>query len=556
MKEVSLYARVSSKKQAQERTVESQVDELERRISEDEDELLDEYKFIDNGYSGSSLERPGLDRLRDKAKEGKIDKIYIHSPDRLSRNYIYQMILLEEFQKAEVEIIFLNYKTDNSPESNLLLQMQGAIAEYERAKMIERSRRGKLHIARKGCIRVISSAPYGYRYIKKGTTGKESKLEINEEEARIVKQLFVWIGEERVSMRETVRRLKKMSIRTQKGKEVWNQSNIRRILRNPVYKGQAAYGKTKLCPVKPKLRLRRNAVSQQKYSRTRTDKKDWIYIPAPKIVEEALFDAVQEQLAENKQIAIMNKKKAQYLLQGLVICQCCKYAYCGKPNIKKKGRKVHRYYHYCCCSIIANFGRRICDNRRIRADVLEMNIWKKVKSVLNKSERLINEYQSRLSENKKAASNQDFERQENKLKQRISRLIDSYANEYINRKEFESKIKEMKQRLKEIEEEKEKVKDGKEAEEELAAIINSVKEFSDGMGSEIDQLDWLGKRSVIRALVERIEIDLNSITIIFRIKECIGQNRKNQNMQPIKIRQKIIRPKSREFGSTMCFEDE
>ncbi|WCR59221.1 MAG: Transposon gamma-delta resolvase [Wolbachia endosymbiont of Ctenocephalides felis wCfeF] len=534
-----------SKQQVQERTIESQIAELERRISEDEHELLDEYKFMDNGYSGANLERPGLDRLRDKVKEGKIDKIYVHSPDRLSRKAVYQMILLEEFQKAEVEIIFLNQKTDNSPESNLLLQMQGAIAEYERVKITERNRRGILYAARRGSVSVMRRAPYGYRYIKRGEIGEEGKFEINEDEAEVVKKLFTWIGEERVSTGETVHRLKKMSIRTQKGKEVWNPGTIHHILENPIYKGQAAYGRTKLCPVKPKLRPQRNVASQQKYSRTRTDKKDWIYIPVPRIVEEALFDAVQEQLAENRKRVRAQRRKATYLLQSLVVCQRCRYACCGVCFAGRRRGGI--YYYYRCAKGTPNVydGIRVCDNNKyIRALTLETVVWEKVKGVLNEPERLISEYRSRISGSKETALDQDLERQESKLKREISRLIDSYAQEYVSQEEFESKIKEMKQRLKEIEEEKEKVKDGKEAEEELAAIINSIKEFSDGIGSEIDQLDWLGKRSVIRALVERIEIDLDSITIIFRVRKYIAQNSGNQNKEssrPIIVRQKIVR---------------
>ncbi|WCR59880.1 MAG: Transposon Tn3 resolvase [Wolbachia endosymbiont of Ctenocephalides felis wCfeF] len=136
---VSLYARVSSGKQAQENTIASQVAALEKQISTDGYKLLSEYKFIDNGYSGSNLVRPDLEKLRDKVTEGKIDRIYIHSPDRLSRKYAYQMVLLEEFEKAGAETVFLNYEINDNPESQLLLQMQGMIAEYERAKIMERS---------------------------------------------------------------------------------------------------------------------------------------------------------------------------------------------------------------------------------------------------------------------------------------------------------------------------------------------------------------------------------------------------------------------------------
>src|SRR6266576_5552093 len=153
MTTVSLYARVSSRQQAQENTIESQIVELERRIGSDGHELLDEHKFVDNGYSGSNLERPGLESLRDRVAEGKIDKIYIHSPDRLSRKSAYQALLLEEFRKAGSEVVFLNHKFEDNPESNMFLGIQGLVAEYERAKIMERNRRGKLHAAKNGRIK-------------------------------------------------------------------------------------------------------------------------------------------------------------------------------------------------------------------------------------------------------------------------------------------------------------------------------------------------------------------------------------------------------------------
>ncbi|WP_255453572.1 recombinase family protein [Wolbachia endosymbiont of Atemnus politus] len=153
---VALYARVSPRSQGQNNTIESQIAELKHRIAEDKHELLDEYEFKDDGFSGWKLEREGLDVLRDKVAEGKINKIYIHSPDRLSRKSAHQMILLDEFEKAGVEVIFLNHKTENNPESKLLLGMQGLVAEYECTKIMERSRRGKRHIAKQGYVSVMS----------------------------------------------------------------------------------------------------------------------------------------------------------------------------------------------------------------------------------------------------------------------------------------------------------------------------------------------------------------------------------------------------------------
>lgn len=204
----------------------SKVAALEKQISTDRYKLLSEYKFIDNGYSGSNLVCPDLEKLRYKVTEGKIDRIYIHSPDRLSRKYAYQMVLLGEFEKAGAKTGFLNYEINDNPESQLLLQMQGMIAEYERAKIMERSRRGKIYAAYKGSVSVMGGAPYGYRYIDKYMRGGQALFEINEEEANVVRKLFFWVGRERTSIGEVCRRLNTMSIITRTGKKCWDRSVI------------------------------------------------------------------------------------------------------------------------------------------------------------------------------------------------------------------------------------------------------------------------------------------------------------------------------------------
>jgi site-specific DNA recombinase len=178
----------------------------------------------------------------------------------------------------------------------------------------------------------------------------------------------------------------------------------------------------------------------------------------------------------------------------------------------------------------------------VQADALETTIWKKVKGILKKPERLINEYQRHLLGSKELLLEEGLEREESKLKRGISGLIDSYASGYINQEEFELRIKGMKQRLKEKEEEKKRIKDKKEVQEELTNIIGNIKEFYSGIKLELDQLDWLDKRSVIRKLIERIEINVDNITIVFRIKEFVTQNKQNQDIQA--IRERIARPES------------
>ena len=165
--QVALYARVSSEQQASAHTVESQIAALVERIAADGCVVLPQLQFVDEGYSGATLVRPALEQLRDLAAAGELDRLYVHSPDRLARKYAYQVLLVDELQHAGVEIVFLNHSLGNSPEDDLLLQVQGMVAEYERAKILERSRRGKRHAAQRGSINPLSGAPYGYRY---GTT--------------------------------------------------------------------------------------------------------------------------------------------------------------------------------------------------------------------------------------------------------------------------------------------------------------------------------------------------------------------------------------------------
>ena len=212
-----IYARVSSEQQAQAQTIASQVEALEERFKQDDLPLDQELVFIDDGYSGASLVRPALERLRDMAAMGAIDRLYVHSPDRLARKYAYQVLLMEELYRCGVEVIFLNHQASDNPEDQLLLQVQGMVAEYERAKIMERCRRGKLHAARQGSINILSGAPYGYRYISSQQTGGQAAYEIVLEQARVVRQIFQWVGQDRLSMGKVCRRLEKEGIRTATG---------------------------------------------------------------------------------------------------------------------------------------------------------------------------------------------------------------------------------------------------------------------------------------------------------------------------------------------------
>src|SRR3954451_7125664 len=157
----AIYARVSSDRQTADKTIASQLAALEARLAREGLRVAPEHRFVDEGFSGATLVRPALERLRAAAAAGALDRVYVHSPDRLARRYAYQVLLVDELRRAGVEVVFLNRPIGTSAEDDLLLQVQGMVAEYERAKILERSRRGKRHAALAGSLNVFSTAPYG-----------------------------------------------------------------------------------------------------------------------------------------------------------------------------------------------------------------------------------------------------------------------------------------------------------------------------------------------------------------------------------------------------------
>ena len=189
MQVAAIYARVSSDKQKEENTIASQTAALIAFAREQGYSVPDQWVFEDEGYSGATLVRPGLERVRDLAAEGQIQAILVHAPDRLSRKYAYQVLLTEEFARAGVEVLFVKAPRNATAEDQLLLQFQGMIAEYERAQILERSRRGKRHRAREGRVSVLSGAPFGYRYVRK-TDQMAAYYEVIEAEAQIVRSVF------------------------------------------------------------------------------------------------------------------------------------------------------------------------------------------------------------------------------------------------------------------------------------------------------------------------------------------------------------------------------
>src|SRR5215831_2043012 len=508
----AIYARVSSEQQAKEQTIASQVEALRQRVRQDGLTLPEELCFLDEGASGGTLLRPALERLRDQAAAGALDRLHVHSPDRLARNYALQVLLLDEWQRAGVEVVFLNRPIGQSPEEDLLLQVQGMVAEYERAKILERSRRGKRHAARAGSVNVLCGAPYGYRYVGKHEGGGHSRYEIHEEHARVVQQLFTWVGLERCSIGEVCRRLQARQIPSPRGKPYWDRTTVWGILRNPAYKGQAQFGKTQVGPRRPRLRPLRGKKAQPRRAVATYDtpESDRITIEVPALVSEELFAAVAEQLQENRRRHRERRRGACYLLQGLLVCGTCGYAYYGKPLSRsaRKGKTREYAYYRCVGTDAYRFGgQRVCCNGQCRTDLLDKAVWDDACALLAEPERVRHEHERRRRRQKRKGGrpSEQVGKLIAKVRRAISRLIDAYGEGLLEKVEFEPRIREARERLARLQAEAAAAAKRESEEADLAAAVEQLEAFARRVGEGLREAGWETRRAILRALIKQVE---------------------------------------------------
>src|SRR5438093_636169 len=303
----AIYARVSSARQREEETIASQTAALLAHAGQQGREVPAEWVFEDEGYSGATLVRPALERLRDLAAQVGVDIVYCYSPDRLARNYAYQVLLLEEFARAGTEVRFVHGPRADTPEDTLLLQFQGMIAEYERAQIAERTRRGRVHRARAGSVSVLAGAPYGYRYIRRSEDA-DARYEVVPREAAVVRSVFHRYVDAGCSIADLTRWLAEQGVPTATGKTRWDRTTVWGMLRNPAYAGRAAFCKTARggrTAVTRTARLQGQAASRYA-ARCSRPQEEWIEIPVPAIVSEETFALAARPLEDNRRFAARN----------------------------------------------------------------------------------------------------------------------------------------------------------------------------------------------------------------------------------------------------------
>lgn len=515
MKTAAVYARVSSERQKEEKTIASQTAALMEHAQSCGYTVPCEWIFQDEGYSGAVLVRPGLEHLRDLAAEGQIEMILIYSPDRLSRKYAYQVLLMEEFSRHGVEVIFINSPKANTPEEQLLLQFQGMIAEYERAQIIERSRRGKRHRARIGTINVLSGAPYGYRYIKKTETS-DAYYEIIPLEAEVVRNVYHLYTEELLSIGEIVRRLNAGGISTRKGKSPWERSTVWAILRNPAYKGTACFGKTQRTERKKITRLlrKKGRFSPRCSSSCERPRQEWIEIPVPAIITEETFALSQERLKKNKQLSSRHTKEPT-LLQGLLVCNICGYAY-YRTSSRTSKRKL--YYYRCLGSDDYRYPNgRVCNSHPIRQDYLDEIVWERILHILECPELIRSEIERRINEIKE--SNPTKRRKEVLFKEKIriekaiDKLLDAYQEDLLPLSELRKRIPELRKKEASLISELKSLEMNAVDQEKFLQLATNIEDFLLHMRKSAKTLNVVDRQKILRLLVKEILIGPDTIII-------------------------------------------
>ena len=371
MTSAAIYARVSSARQKKDQTTGSQTAALREHAASNGLEVPEEWVFEDEGHSGATLVRPGLEAVRDLAAQGCLDVVLVYSPDRLARKFAYQALLIEELARAGVRVEFIkNGARGDSPEDQLLVQFQGMFAEYEKAQLMERYRRGKAHRARTGSVNVLSGAPFGYRYLRK-TDLAGAVYEISQAEAALVAELFRRYADQGASIADLARWLTSQGVPTRTGKHRWDRSVIWGMPRNPAYAGTAVFGKT-MAVHEPaglnrvaRLQGRSTPRAIKTVDRPREERTQ---IPVPPIVDQETFARVQQRLAGNKRFAARNTKVPS-LLQGLAACSACGYGY-YRTSARTTSRKI--CYHRCPGPDDYRYeGGRVCGNKPVRAGYLD-----------------------------------------------------------------------------------------------------------------------------------------------------------------------------------------
>jgi site-specific DNA recombinase len=497
---VGLYARVSTERQQERGTVGSQLEALRAAARADGHEVIEE--FVDDGYSGARLDRPALDRLRDAAEAGVLDGVLCLCVDRLARAYHYQVLILEELERFGVKVHFLEGPAPGEdPQATLLVQMQGVIAEYEKAKIAERYRRGKLYRARAGEIPFWKTS-YGHRRVVP-VGGGPSRIEIFEPEAQVVREIFSAYVERGLSVRQIAFWLRDRGIPSPSGKPQWGTSTLDRLLRNEAYIGTVYYNRYE----------RTEGATRGRKTRPRErPREEWIAIPVPAIIDRDTFDRVSQISHENWRLSSRGAAPDAWLLRGLVQCGNCHVSCNCATGYTRKSGTVYRYYECRNHDLLrAGSPEHLCPERNIRANELDQYVFEQVRQALLDPQQLLAAERALLAGAPDA--NELVAAQLKRLDSAIdakererARLLDAYQAGLMELGELTRRTAALTARRGELVREKDTLT---ERGAELATqnrLRRRLAGFTERIAASLDGLDFEGRQRLLRLVVEKVRV--------------------------------------------------
>jgi site-specific DNA recombinase len=521
---VAIYARVSTERQERHQTIDSQLTALRAWAAGEARDLDEAHVFRDEGYSGARLDRPGLDALRDAVRDGAVEHVAVLSPDRLARRYAYQVLLLEEFRKAGCQVTFLQHPISDDPNDQLLLQIQGAIAEYERAVMGERFRRGKLQKAREGHYQ-CGRAPYGYRYVPRHDTAP-GHLVVDEAEAELVRMIYGWLTDEQMTIRQILKRLNAGPHFPRSGRHPWSPSVVHHILADPVYAGTAYANRYTFVPPK-KPRRDRGPRSHEASCRQPKPRELWIAISVPALVGADTWDRAQTQLARNAALSFRNNTKYNYLLRCLLTCRTCGLAMFGRTYKATAGQPERRYYqcHGKDCILTARPAR--CPSRNVKAMEIEAAVWDHVAGLLADPARLVAQF-ARFADleagsDRDRAADQLLRTRVDRTDRADKRLLDAYEAGAVSLAEMSERRQRLAEERRGLERQQQERDRLRQQRAQAEAVRTSLEAFCARVGTRLEDASLADKQAILQLVIERIIVGDGSLEIRHVIPLSPGQ---------------------------------
>ena len=511
----ALYARVSTERQERQQTIDSQLTALRGWVTAEGHQLAEEHVFRDEGYSGARLDRPGLDALRDAVRDGAVELVAVLSPDRLARRYAYQVLLLEEFRRAGCQVTFLQHPISDDPSDQLLLQIQGAIAEYERAVLSERFRRGKLQKARDGHY-LGGRAPYGYRYVPRHDA-VPGHLVVDDAEAELVRMLYGWLVDEQMTIRQMLKRLNAGPYHPRSGRRPWGSSVVHHILADPVYAGTAYANRYDYVPAR-KPRRDRGPRNHEPSCRQLKPREQWIAVPVPALVDADTWDRAQAQLARNAALSFRHNSKYNYLLRCLLTCKTCGLAMFGRTHRATTSLRERRHYQCHGKDCIMSARPTACPSRNIKAEEIEAAVWDHVAGLLSDPQHLLAQFEhlaatAEAGTARDRAADQQLRTRLDRTARADKRLLDAYEAGAISLTELSerrSHLAEERRGLERQQQERDRLRrQGTKAE----VVRTNLAAFCGRIGTRLDEATFADKQAILQLVIERIIVGDGSLEI-------------------------------------------